>query len=334
MTMRSTVARPARFFALAILVAACGGPPPAKNPEPDPPLDDEPGAVEGPAVEPSSAKVKQGMDAIQTGDFEAAKTLLSEAVDETPNDPQAAFYLGVALESLEDLEGAAASYEKAVELDPRLVEARINLSGVLLDSGDATRALQVADGGLKVEPKNAPLLLNRAAALDVQGNEKEAVSAYAAAVEAAPNNARAHYLFAEVLAKSGKEDRAKAELAKAAKSDEIDVLASTGRLFGRLKAFDDCVAALDRAIEKEKLAELIVQRGVCRHGKKDDAGAKADYEAAIATDPKFAPAQFYLGQHLKTTGDKKGAKKALEKAVELDPDGGVGKAAKKALKEL
>jgi hypothetical protein len=103
--------------------------------------------------------------------------------------------------------------------------------------------------------------------------------------------------------------------------------------FGRLKAPADCVSALDRALKSGPTPALHVRRGICRHGAGDDAGAQADYEAALKLDARFAAGHYYLGLQLRKR-DKKGAQRHLQKAAELDDQGGVGKAAKDALAEL
>ncbi len=317
----------------ALSLSGCAGStPPPESAAPPPSLaeDDEPAAAPAAA---SSAKVKEGMDAIQASDFTKAKAVLEQAVKETPADPQASFYLGVAVEALGDGKEAALHYRHALELDPKLTEASTNLSGVLLDQGDAKGALAAVDAGLKTAPKSAALLRNRAVALDASGS-KDAVPAFKAAVAAAPNDSEVHYLYADALARSGNEQGAVAELKPLVGSDDVAVLASTGRLLGKLKAFDECILALDKAVAAKDVAELRVQRGICKHGKQDDKGAEADFTAAVAAEPKFAPAHYYLGQHKRAHGDKKGAKAELSKAAELDPTGGVGAAAKKALAEL
>jgi Flp pilus assembly protein TadD len=335
MKMRPSLARLHTTVAVAVAlgVFSCGGSaPPAEDASKPPPSleDDDAAAAPAPA---SSPKVKEGIEALQAQDFAKAKQILEAATKEAPKDPQAAFYLGVAVEALGDSKGAAEHYRHALELDPKLSEASTNLSGVLLDQGDAAGALAAAEAGLKTAPKSPSLRRNRAVALDQTGS-KEAVAAFKDAVEAAPNDKEVHYLYAEALARSGNEDGAVAELKPLVASDDVAVLASAGRLLGKLKAFDECVAALDKAINAKDVAELRVQRGVCKHGKKDDKGAEADFVAAIQVDAKFAPAHYYLGQNKRAHGDKKGAKAELTKAAELDPSGGVGAAAKKALAEL
>jgi Tfp pilus assembly protein PilF len=320
---------------MSVGIAACGGSAaPVQAPsQADPPLDDEPSSGGGAAAPASNAKVKEGMDAIQAQDFNKAKAVLEEAVKESPKDPQAAFYLGVAIEGTGDPKAAAEQYRRALTLDPKLTEASTNLSGVLLDADDTAGALAAADAGLKVAPKSPSLLRNRAVALDAAGS-KGALAAFKAAVAASPNEQEIHYLYAEALARSGDEKAAIAEATPLASSDDVGVLASVGRLLGKLKSFDGCVTALDKAVAKKGAPELIVQRGLCKHGKKDDKGASADFVAAIGADPKFAPAHYYLGQQKRAEGDKKGAKAELQKAADLDATGGIGGAAKKALAEL
>ncbi|HVU01851.1 MAG TPA: tetratricopeptide repeat protein [Polyangiaceae bacterium] len=327
--------RLASWIALGVpALVACGGsePPPQTADNPPPLDDDDAPSGGGAAAQPSSGKVKEGMDAIQAGDFAKAKTVLTEATQANPKDPQAAFYLGVADEGLGDGKTAAEDYRKALSLDPKLAEASTNLSGVLLDLEDAKGALEAAEAGLKVAPKSPSLLRNRAVALDATGS-KDAPAAFKAALAAAPKDGEVRYLYGESLARSGDEAGAVKELMPLTESDDVAVLASTGRLLGKLKAFDGCVRALDRAVSKKDVAELRVQRGICKHGKKDDKAAEADFVAATTADPKYAPAHYYLGQQKLADGDKKAAKAELQKAAELDT-GALGQAAKKALSEI
>ena len=325
--------RSALFLSALLSLGAvhCGGSAPApETPDNPPPLDDD--NEGGGAVAPSSSKVKEATDAIQAQDFAGAKALLEAAIAENPKDPQAHFYLGVALEGLGDAKGAAGKYEAALALDPKLTEASTNLSGVLLDLNDAAGSLAAADRGLKAAPKSAALLRNRAVALDAT-DSKDALPAFKAALDAASGDNEIRVLYAEALARSGDTAGAAREAKPLTASDDVAVLATAGRLLGKLKAFDDCIAAFDKAISKQDVAELRVGRGMCKHGKKDEAGAGADFTAATTKDPNFAPGFYYLGQHLRGKGDKKGAKAALTKAAELDK-GKLGEAAKSEIAEM
>jgi Flp pilus assembly protein TadD len=318
-----------------LLLAACGNPPSPATPDNPPPLDEPDGKKpkQDAVVAPSSELVKQGMDAIQKQDFAAAKKVLAEAVAKDPKDPQAAFYYGVSMDGLGDTPGAMAEYKKALELDPKLVEAAVNLSGAQYEQKDAAGALATADKGLKANPKSPELLVNRALALEALGKKDEAMAAYGAATKARPDDAQLRIAYAEYLAGAGKRDDALTELRAIQNVDDPTLLAALGVRFGRLKAFPDCVAALDKAIKLKDSADLHTRRGVCRHDFGDDAGAQADYDAALKLDANFAPAYYYLGRHLEKK-DKKKALEALEKAQKLDPLGPIGKQAKEAAEDL
>lgn len=321
------------LVAASALLLACGGaaPPPSDASDP-PPLDGDSG--EDAAMPASSSGVQEGIDAISAGDFEKAKEVLSKAHADNPEDQQAAYYLGVALEGSGDPDGAAEKYKLALELDPALAEAAVNLSALLLDKEDGAGALEVADAALAKTPNHAGLLTNRGMALILQGDMAGAAGALGKAVQLSSGDEALRYSYAEALAASGQKDEAAAELKKLVTASDLEVLASTARLLGRLGDNASCVEASTAAIAKKKAPELYVQRGICHHGLQDEAKAKADYEAAIGIDDKFAAAHYYLGRHYMSVGDKKKAKASLQRVVELEGDTGAGKAAAKALKSL
>jgi tetratricopeptide (TPR) repeat protein len=315
-----------------MLLLGCGGATQAPVTAADPPLDDAPAGPS--AAEASSAQVKRGMELIQKKDFEGAKAALLQAQAAKPDDPQAAFYLGVALESLNDHEAAKKSYARALELDPKLTEASVNLSAILMDAGDAASALRVAEMGLRSAPRQPDLLMNRALALESAGNQDDAVRAYGAAVAAAPQNVELGYAYAELLAKTGRKDQALEQLHKLEITDDPKLIQAVANLFGRLKAFSECVAALDQAIKNKPTVDLYVRRGVCHHEMDEDDAARADYDAALKLDAESAAAHYYLGMHYREKGDKKQALTHLGAASARGKGTPVGEAADHALAEL
>ena len=282
----------------------------------------------------SSEKVDQAIQAIQKEDFAGAKALLTEARASDAKDPQAAYYLGVAEQSLGENDAAKKSYAAALELDPKLTEASVNLSQMQIEGGDAQGALAVIDDALKHAAKHPGLLLNRALAVEATGDKAAAAAAYGAAVDAQPNDPALRTAYADLLSETGRKEDAIRELKTAMSTDDPVLLAGIARLLGKEGAHKECIGALDKAINLKKTPDLLVRRGVCRHGDKDDKGAQADYEAALAADPNFAPAHFYLGAHYKALGNKKKALEHYEKAASMGGDKGVGPAAKKEIAEL
>lgn len=275
-----------------------------------------------------------GVSAIGAGDFESARKTFSEIVTDEPGKAQAHFYLGVAQQNLGHNAEAIASYEKALDLEPKLTEASINLTAALLDAGEAARALPVIERALGSNPGHAGLLYNRALALRAAGQDSAAVAAYRDALGADPANAEIKYGYAEALVAAGSTSEAIKQLEQLGQSDSVEVLASTARLMGRLKQFDPCIKTLTRALEKQASAELYVARGLCQHGKKNDAAAFEDFQRGVQRDAQYAPAHYYAGMHLKTQGKKAEARSALTRAAEIAGDEGVGKAAKRALESL
>ncbi len=285
-------------------------------------------------TEASSSGFAPGVDAISAGDFEKARGIFEKIVAEQPKNAKARFYLGVAQQNLGQTDAAVASYEDALSLDPTLTEASVNLTAALLDAGDAAKAAPVIERALAREPKHPGLLYNRAIAASMLGKKTEAVKAYRDALAADPSNTEIKYGYAEALVAADSTSQAKVLLEELAQSDDVAVLASTARLLGRLEDFDGCIHALDKALKRGASAELFVARGLCQHGKKDDAAAYQDFRRGQEQDPNYAPAHYYAGMDLKARGKKADAKKALAKAAQLGGDSGVGKAAQRALESL
>jgi tetratricopeptide (TPR) repeat protein len=174
-------------------------------------------------------------------------------------------------------------------------------------------------------------LTNRAIALAGAGNAAEALDAYKAAVAAAPDNLELRYEYAQVLAENGKKKPAVDELRQVIQSSDPAVAGAAANLLGRLEAYAECIAGLDRALKAKANPDLYVRRGACRHGMNDDSGALADYKAAIEFDQSFAPGHYYLGRHYLATGKKQEAKVHLKKAAELGTGTPLQAAAEKAL---
>jgi tetratricopeptide (TPR) repeat protein len=306
---------------------ACAATPAPVAEEPAVSLEEEPSTHE-------QTGFRAGVAAIADANFEAARTIFAEEVSRAPGNAQAHFYLGVALQNLGQGPESIQSYEKALAIDPKLTEGWVNLAAAQLDAGEAAAALAVVERGLAHHPKHPGLLYNRALASSLSGKKAEAVVAYREALEAEPDNAEVKFGYAAALLAAGSTQPATRVLEELAQVDNLDVLASTARLLGGLRRFDTCVQALNKAIGLKKSSELYVARGLCEHGRKDDAAAYRDFERATQNDATYAPGYYYAGMHLKLIGRKAEARSALTRAVEIAGDEGVGKAAKRALDSL
>jgi len=322
---------------LLLASAACALPACGKSTPPpeEPPPSSEPAGDGGQAVAPASSDaVKKGRDQIEAGDFAGAEATLAAAAKADDKDPQAAYYHGFALESLERFDEAEAEYRRAIQLSPELLEAHQNLSFMLLMTLDKPKdALAAADAGLAVDAKNPPLLANRAGALDVLGDPR-ALEAYEALLAVTPDDTANRYNYAVLLAVAERKADAVAALGAINLQSQTDagLLLDISQLYGRLGEYGGCVKALDVAVSGKKTAELLARRAVCKHSAGDDKGAEADLKDAVATEPQNPIGHYYLGVHLITVGKKAEGQAALKKAVSLGPDTQFGKAAAEKLK--
>ncbi|HEV8245465.1 MAG TPA: tetratricopeptide repeat protein [Polyangiaceae bacterium] len=300
-----------------------------------PPSIEDPAAAAAPEDAGSDASddspqqgVIQAVDAIRAKDFEKAKSILSAARKNDPKDPRVAYYLGVALQNTGDAKAAKDEYRAALALEPGLSEASVGLSSVLLSENDSAGALESAESGLKANPQNPELLLSRAQALDAAGKKDDAIRAYGDVVQARPEDPALRMTFADRLSRAGEGKRALEQLRSAASTDDVAALLLLSERFANVKAFADCVAALDKAVKLKPGPDVLIRRGQCRRAQRDNAGALADYEAAVKLDEKYSPAHLELGKQL-CAKDKKRALAEFDLALQY-ADAEAGKKAKQA----
>ncbi|HEX2881669.1 MAG TPA: tetratricopeptide repeat protein [Polyangiaceae bacterium] len=333
--MKSKIGRLTWGFWAITMLACSGGTEPAASPDPAPePISDAPAdapAEPGGSSNSASPELKKAIDAIQAQDFAGAHKLLADLKVKEPKNAEVAFYSAVAAEGLGKADEAAKDYRQALELDGKLVDAAANLSALLITQSQYDAALKVIKDAQAHAGDHEGLLNNQAVALMEKGDAKGAAAAYEKLVAKRPDDAESKVLFAEALLRSGNEKRALEVAKSVVSSGDRDVLATAADLLAHMKAYDACVAALDKAIGLKDAAELRVRRGLCHHGKKDEAKALADFQKATQLEPKNAAAFYYLGQSHLAAKQKNEAKTAFKKATDIDPTGKVGKAAAKEL---
>jgi Flp pilus assembly protein TadD len=280
-------------------------------------------------------EVDRAILAIKASDYKSAKAALEQALQKTPKNGTALYYLGVCLENLGDKKGAEQKYKDALENAPDLAEAAVNLGALYLDSNRWDEAVAVTEKALLKRPDDPALHTNMAVALRGKGDKHGALVHYEKAVRVVGDNADLRYGYGSLLMEMGDKARAASELkaALASAGSNRSLLASIGRLLGPAGAFADCVAAFDKAIAAGDDAEMRVRRGLCRHSLKDEAGARADFEGAIKLDTKFAPAHYYLGESFSAQGQFEKAAKEFDAAAQAQPTSDLGKKAKAQAEE-
>lgn len=330
--------RPAQMLG-ALGIAAligCSSTPPPEEPvlTADPPV----GSPEALSDSKVQTEVERAVQYIKNKDFAEAKKHLESALAEQPDHASANHYMGIVNDMLGDKQAAEKHYKMALAADPNLVESAQNLAVIYLEADPpaADKAIEVLKKALERAPDDEGLNGNLAYAYGLKKDIPAASAAYERSLKKA-ESAERRYAYGALLLESGDKKKAAEQLGKAldATKDDVEMLASLGLLLGSAGGYADCVRAWDRALAVKVTAEWQVRRGICRHELGDEKAARADYDAAIKTDPKFAAAYYYLGvSHSLEKGGWGAAVAAIEKAVALGGETDIGKRAKTKLDEL
>lgn len=342
--MKSAALVVASVIALALGAAACGPDKPAQSgfdpPLPTGPAYVPPGGPGGPggaksAPTSDSPDVARGVGAFEKGDYAGAQAAFEAALKTNPNDAVAHFNLGLTLEHANKLADAEKSYKEALRIRPDFADVAVALSSLYLSAEPprADEAASVARAALEKHPENGSLHFNLGVALapkDQAGATKE----FEDALAKTPNDANAHFTYGHWLGVWGQKDKAVEQLKLATKTSDVGILAAVGHELLLLRDAAGCIAAYDKAIAGKDAAELRTERALCKLASKDEDGALADLKAAVAAEPKYPLAHYWLAMRLAAAGKLVDAIGEFDTYLKLAPDGAKAKDAAAHKKEL
>jgi tetratricopeptide (TPR) repeat protein len=318
------------------LATACGG---SQKPDGQESLDADPPQTAGEQPNPGAdqSDLKTGIAAIKAEKYDEAKAAFEKAVAANPKSAETHFYLAVAREKTGDKKGAEEAYKKSLAIDGNSIDAVQNLSALYLDEpARPDEAIQVLKQGLGKSPDSAGLHQNLAFAYSLKGDSPNAAKHFETAI-AKGDSVELRLAYGDFLLKQKQHDKAAEHLRKAlgGAKDDAAMIGTLGTLLAYAHAYGDCVKALDRALKlKPDQPDFLVRRGTCRHELKDEAGARADYQAAIKADGKFAAAHYYLGLSLLDEKKNKEAAAELDLAAKHGEGTPLGKAAAEKLASI
>jgi tetratricopeptide (TPR) repeat protein len=336
--MNRHLALSACILSLAAL-GACGGPAqPADAPDPSlgpaKPASSATapaagGGTDGPVAASTSDDVTKGTAAVKAGDWTGARAAFEAAIKKNPKQADAHYYLGLVMDKTGDRPAAERNYKTALELQPDLLEAAENLTAIYVEQQKYDDAIAIAKKALAKNAKNSEMQLNLAVALSGKGDVDNATKAFDDAVKLAPNDARFFMAYAQHLAAAKKTTEAVGKLKEAQRvaGDDPALLGSIGYEFKTLRAVPECLAAFDKAIAAKDNADFRTNRAHCKYAAKDKPGAMADLQAAIAKEPGFAPAHYWLGSWLHEDGKFPEAVAEYDAYLKAAPKGPMAKAA-------
>jgi len=266
--------------------------------------------------------MEEGWAYLEDGNFAKARVEFQNALKIEPNDPDARYALGRAMQALDRPRGAVGHYRVAVDLDSEHVPARVALAKLYLFSGLSEGADELIDEALAVAPDNGDALAVKAGSVArLQGSEAAAPWAERAlAVD--PRNHSALSLQSSILMRQGHQDRA-ISLLQAAVGREPDAV-DLRRVFAQVLLESGLP---DRAIEQlGKIARLepetlnhrvVLARTLAMVGRADEAERELGQAVASldTTEARLALARFLTRQR-----GAEAAAEALQQMVRDRPD--------------
>ncbi len=295
-----------------------------------------PTSTSAPAVEAFNT----GLAAFKTKDYATAEPKFKEAVANDPNLRQAWEALAVVQLELGHNQDAAASGDKAVALgstQESVLQARWQAYRNLKDETRAAEALKDLERiGRRAE--EAKKVHNEAVALAKAGDNAGAFAKFQEAVNIDPNLQVAQLGLATAASKIGKNAEAEAAAEAILESDPKNEAAVRIRYNAALALGDK--AKLISALEGLAVYEPTTGRdGLLRlafeaYDANDLNVARDRFTAAVAIDPNYGPAYYYLGVINASQGKNGEARKQLQRFLELAPKDREADSAREMLKYL
>ena len=234
----------------------------------------------------------EGNLAYARGKYPQAQAFFQGVLRLVPNSPAALLSAAENELQLNSLVVAESMAGKALTLSPGSVGARRLLAQVYLRQGQASKALTVLAPALELPQVQPDLLALAAQAQVMNGNLPAAEVHYARLAKLKPTDPRLRTLLASASLSKGNTESAYSEL-QGISTDDKGVSADLAIFSARLTAreLDPALKAADTIAQKQPdrpLADHL--RAQVFAQKKDAAGARRAFEAALAKDTGYLPA--------------------------------------------
>lgn len=187
-----------------------------------------------------------------------AAQCFTTAASRAPNELRWHYYLGLAMEKLDNTSGAAKAYEAAMMIDSKNAPVLVRLAEMTRERS-VNRAKRLFERALEQNPRYARAYVGLGNCLKASGKNEEAISAFLKAIELEPRYADAHYALAQALKTVGKDAEAAQHLQLAQVGDpassEQDPLMQA--LAVRMASATDVITRATRLIDRKDYEEAI-----------------------------------------------------------------------------
>jgi len=248
----------------------------------------------------NEAMVYRSQIQISAGNLNDAIATLQNVTKNDPNNSEAHYTLGIALDKSGDLEQAESEWREAARLRPDLVDPERSLAGAALRRGDASTLAEAAGQIIRLQP-NSPEGYSLRALSEINGQQFTAAEAdIRKAIEVAPRNSFGHVQMGNLmLAQKRYSEAAKAyQQALDLNANSKDALRGLMNTYVAQKQVDKAIAAANVQIAKSPnnsgFYDLLGT--ALFRVKKDLNGAEAAFEKSAQLDKNNSDAVLKLGQ--------------------------------------
>ncbi len=250
-----------------------------------------------------------------------ALRMAAELSAEHKNDVQLHLTLGVLLASERQYKPAQLELEKADALQPGSFEILYNLGQTFLLNGDYPKAELVLTRALKLRPESPESLYLLAQVYTNESRSLDALDLLVRANKIAPENPDILFLMAQISISQKYFEDAIPLLEKALQTSaqRSDIRVTLGESYYKSGKTDRAIAELRKVIEVEPSPRTYALLGLSHThlGRFDE--AKQDFQNGLNLDPHNAVCLFHLGYIAKLQGDIASADAILQKVIRSNP---------------
>ncbi|HXF59563.1 MAG TPA: tetratricopeptide repeat protein [Candidatus Saccharimonadales bacterium] len=243
--------------------------------------------------------LKQGIEAYRAGNYKRALELFSQAQRLDPGGAKPHYFIGSALEKLDEPDSAMTEYQAAIRIEPKYVEALTGLGKLLRKRGKIEEGTAKLQEAVKYDSKDTAALyaLGQAYLQDKKWDDALAVFKKGTLLK----QGRALFLDGQALALEGKGDLKQAEeifiRARETDPNSLRVRLDLGGFYERKKIPVLATPEYVKATELDpKNPEVHYLAGRAYVGMNEFNAGLKEFMDAIAADSSYAPAYLEAGR--------------------------------------
>lgn len=284
---------------------------------------------------PLESALMDGDLAGEEGDYEAAVTAYSKAIELDPSSANTRRFRAAAYLMLKRYQLAIADYGKAAEIEPGNADTWMSSASARMLANDHERALPDINKAIDIEPKNPQAYYTRGRVYEGLGKANEAIADYRKALSIDPKHENSQQALARLggatvetedhhkACEEGSGETAIAGCLALIEKDPNDALAhgNLGSLLIHAQDFNKALEHLNKALEIDpKLAMAYVNRSLVWEAKGNFDAAIDDANKALAARPNYVLAYYNRGKFYNAKGKINKALEDYEKVIDIDPN--------------